>query len=81
MYRNVVFLTFWQSTLLAGLSMFGVVKDVKPFDLSFRMFSHLAPQTTFMSAEDINIGIVSPIHLFLHLHKLNLCEGGPFGDF
>ncbi|KAF9075629.1 organic solute transporter Ostalpha-domain-containing protein [Rhodocollybia butyracea] len=45
--KAVVFLTFWQSTFLSVLSMFGVVKS-----------------TTFMTADDINIGIGALLETF-----------------
>ncbi|KAJ7287291.1 DUF300-domain-containing protein [Mycena rebaudengoi] len=45
--KAVVFLTFWQATVLSGLSLLGVVKD-----------------TTYMTAEDINIGIGALLECF-----------------
>ncbi|KAJ7125042.1 organic solute transporter Ostalpha-domain-containing protein, partial [Mycena epipterygia] len=68
--KAVVFLTFWQATLLGGLSMFGVVKD-----------------TTFMTAEDINIGIAALLETFemmlfafLHLRAFTYKPYRPFHD-
>ncbi|KAF5325855.1 hypothetical protein D9611_000018 [Ephemerocybe angulata] len=45
--KAVVFLTFWQATLLSALSMLGVVKG-----------------TSYMTAEDINIGIGAILECF-----------------
>jgi hypothetical protein len=60
--KAVVFLTFWQATLLAALSMLGVVKGV-------RIISIIVPylngtQTRYMTAEDINIGIGAILECF-----------------
>ncbi|KAJ7668515.1 organic solute transporter Ostalpha-domain-containing protein [Mycena polygramma] len=68
--KAVVFLTFWQSTLLSGLSMFGVVKD-----------------TTYMTADDINIGIAALLETFemmlfafLHLRAFSYKPYRPYHD-
>ncbi|KAJ7129004.1 organic solute transporter Ostalpha-domain-containing protein [Mycena crocata] len=68
--KAVVFLTFWQATMLSVLSMFGVVKD-----------------TTYMSAEDINIGIAAlaetfemMLFAFLHLKAFSYKPYRPFHD-
>ncbi|KAJ7188601.1 organic solute transporter Ostalpha-domain-containing protein [Mycena filopes] len=68
--KAVVFLTFWQSTFLAVLSMFGVVKD-----------------TTYMTADDINIGIAALLETFemmlfafLHLRAFSYKPYRPFHD-
>ncbi|KAJ6558437.1 organic solute transporter Ostalpha-domain-containing protein [Mycena vulgaris] len=68
--KAVVFLTFWQATMLSGLSMFGVVKD-----------------TTYMTAEDINIGIAALLETFemmmfafLHLRAFSYKPYRPFHD-
>jgi hypothetical protein len=37
--ENIVFLTFWQATLLSLLGIFGIVKDVRPF-LHFLLSAH-----------------------------------------
>ncbi|KAJ7039115.1 organic solute transporter Ostalpha-domain-containing protein [Mycena alexandri] len=68
--KAVVFLTFWQSTFLAVLSMFGVVKD-----------------TTYMTADDINIGIAALLETFemmlfafLHLRAFSYKPYRPYHD-
>ncbi|KAJ7782783.1 organic solute transporter Ostalpha-domain-containing protein [Mycena metata] len=68
--KAVVFLTFWQSTFLAVLSMFGVIKD-----------------TTYMTADDINIGIAALLETFemmlfafLHLRAFSYKPYRPFHD-
>ncbi|KAJ7874825.1 organic solute transporter Ostalpha-domain-containing protein [Mycena olivaceomarginata] len=68
--KAVVFLTFWQSTMLSGLSLIGVVKD-----------------TTYMTAEDINIGFAALLETFemmlfafLHLRAFTYKPYKPFHD-
>ncbi|KAF8178538.1 organic solute transporter Ostalpha-domain-containing protein [Mycena galopus ATCC 62051] len=68
--KAVVFLTFWQSTLLSGLSLIGVVKN-----------------TTYMTADDINIGIAALLETFemmcfafLHLRAFSYKPYKPFHD-
>ncbi|KAJ6602161.1 organic solute transporter Ostalpha-domain-containing protein [Mycena sp. CBHHK59/15] len=68
--KAVVFLTFWQATLLSALSMFGIVKD-----------------TTYMTAEDINIGIAALLETFemmlfafLHLRAFSYRPYRPYHD-
>ncbi|KAJ6497755.1 organic solute transporter Ostalpha-domain-containing protein [Mycena sanguinolenta] len=68
--KAVVFLTFWQSTFLSCLSLFGVVKD-----------------TTYMTADDINIGIAALLETFemmlfafLHLRAFSYKPYKPFHD-
>lgn len=62
--KAVVFLTFWQATLLAGLSMLGVVKGVSRFPFRDLFSSHRNLQTRYMTAEDINIGIGAILECF-----------------
>ncbi|KAJ7244199.1 organic solute transporter Ostalpha-domain-containing protein [Mycena haematopus] len=68
--KAVVFLTFWQSTFLSCLSLFGVVKN-----------------TTYMTADDINIGIAALLETFemmlfafLHLRAFSYKPYKPFHD-
>jgi hypothetical protein len=58
-YYPLVFLTFWQATFLAGLSMVGIVKGVSTitFILALTINYDDVFKTKYMTAADVNIGI------------------------
>lgn len=62
--KAVVFLTFWQATLLAALSMLGVVKGVSLLGYHNLFPTERSLQTQYMTAEDINIGIGAILECF-----------------